>query len=223
MLVFKHPITDMFLTLSPKKIIEVNNIINKSSIVKPKIRMTTKRPLRKQIIIPISQDNSSIIGSNTNFHINIINRHLKDANSNNSANFIHVDKVSIIITTSITASEQDMRTIKKAIKNSKKINKDSVKSLHLPQSKSYLKILGLPYFIKNINDLITSQVFEEVLKESHIFKDIEFFLRPLLILIQLLFGLISGTLKQVQKQRALSTDGSMLVTSLPLFIVLGSA
>ena len=79
----------------------------------------------------MSQNNSNIIGSNANFHINDINRHLKDANSNNSADFIHIDKVGIIITTSITVSEQDMRTIKKAIKNSEKINKDSVKSPHL--------------------------------------------------------------------------------------------
>ena len=95
----------MFPTLFSKKIIEVNNVINKLSIVKLKIKMTTKRPLRKQIIIPMSQNNSNIIGSNTNFHINDINRHLKDANLNNSADFIHIDKVGIIVTISITASE----------------------------------------------------------------------------------------------------------------------
>jgi len=171
----------MFPTLSPKKIVEVNNVINKSSMVKPKIKMTTKRSLRKQVIIPISQNNSNIIGSNANFYINNINRHLKDANSNNSADFIHVDKVSIIITMSITTSEQDMRTIEKAIKNSKKINKDSVESPCLPQSKSYLKILGLSYFAKNTNKPITSQIIKEVLKESYIFKDIEFYLKPQVI------------------------------------------
>jgi len=94
------------------------------------------------------------------------------------ADFIYVDKVSTIITTRFTASEQDMRTIEKAIKNSKKINKDIVKSPCLPQSKSYLKILELPYFAKNMNELITSQIVKEVLKKSHIFKDIEFYLKP---------------------------------------------
>ena len=67
-----------------------------------------------------------------------------------------------------------MKTIKKAIKNSKNINKDSVKSPHLPQSKSYLKILELLYFAKNMNEPITSQIAEKVLKESYIFKDIKF-------------------------------------------------
>ena len=46
-------IKDIFLTLSPKKIVEVNNVI-KSSIVKLKIKMITKRSLRKQVIIPMS-------------------------------------------------------------------------------------------------------------------------------------------------------------------------
>ena len=40
-------IKNIFLTLTSKKIIEVNNIINKSSTVKYKIKMTTKEPLKK--------------------------------------------------------------------------------------------------------------------------------------------------------------------------------
>ena len=147
-------------------------------MVKPKIKMTTKGPSRKQVIIPMNLNNFNIIGRNASFHINNINRHLKDTNSNNLADFIYVDKVSTIITIRFTASEQDIRTIEKAIKNSKKINKDIVKSPCLPQSKSYLKILELPYFAKNMNELITSQIVKEVLKKSHIFKDIEFYLKP---------------------------------------------
>jgi len=121
-------IKDMFLTLTSKKIIKVNNIINKLSIVKSQIKMTTKEPSRKQVIVSMSKSNSIIIRSNVSFHINTINRYLKEANSNNMADFLHVDKISIIITTSITASAQDIRTIEKAIKNSEKINKDFIKN-----------------------------------------------------------------------------------------------
>ena len=101
-------------------------------------------------------NNSNIIESNVSFHINDINRHLKNANSNNSADFIHIDKVGIIVTIRFIISEQDMRNIAKAIKNSKNINENFVESPHLPQSKSYLKILRLSYFAKNTNELITS-------------------------------------------------------------------
>ena len=100
-------------------------------MVKPKIKMTTKGPSRKQIVILMSKENTNIIRSNPNFHINNINRHLKDANSKILANFICVDKVSIIITTNSTVLAQDMRTIENAIKNSDKINKNLVKSSYL--------------------------------------------------------------------------------------------
>ena len=62
------------------------------------------------------------------FHINNINKYLKDTNSNNSADFIHIDKVGIIVTIYITISDQDIRIIEKAIKNSKKINNNFVES-----------------------------------------------------------------------------------------------
>jgi len=90
--------------------------------------MTTKEPSRKQVIVSMSKSNSIIIRSNVSFHINTINRYLKEANSNNMADFLHVNKISIIITTSITVSAQDIRTIEKAIKNSEKINKDFIKN-----------------------------------------------------------------------------------------------
>ena len=140
--------------------------------------MTTKGPLRKQIIILMNLNNSNIIRSNASFYINDINKHLKGANSNNLANFICIDKVGIIVTTRFTASKQDIKTIKTAIKNSQKINKDFVESPYLLQSKSYLMILGLSYFAKNMNELITSEIVEEVLKKSHIFKDIKFSSKP---------------------------------------------
>ena len=53
-------IKEVFLTVLPKKIVEIN-IINKSGSVKPKVNMTTKKPLRKQVFIPISEDNVKVI------------------------------------------------------------------------------------------------------------------------------------------------------------------
>ena len=59
--------------------------------------MTIKGPLRKQVIVPMSKSNTNIIGSNTKFHINYINRYLKDTNLNMLADYI--EKIGIIITT----------------------------------------------------------------------------------------------------------------------------
>lgn len=76
----------MFLTTSSKKIADINNIINKSSLIKSKINMFTKRSSRKQVIVPISESNTNIIGSNASFHINSINRYIKETNLNTLAN-----------------------------------------------------------------------------------------------------------------------------------------
>jgi len=129
----------MFLTAFPKKIIEISNIINKSSLVRSKVNMTTRELSREQVIISMSKSNANIIGSNTNFYINFINRHFKDANSNTSADFIHVEKIGIIITTNQVASVQDISIIEKVLKESENINQDFIESSHLLKYKHILK------------------------------------------------------------------------------------
>ena len=136
----------MFLTTSSKKIADINNIINKSSLVKSKINITTSR---KQVIISISKSNTNIIGSNTSFHIDSINRYLKETNLSTLANFIHMEKFDIIITTNQAASVQDMNIIEKVLKEAKNVNWDLIESSHLSQFKLYLKILGLLYYSEN--------------------------------------------------------------------------
>ena len=84
--------------------------------------MTTKESSRKQVIIPMSEDNAKTIGSNANFYINTINRFLKDANSNILAGFICIKKSLIIITTNQVVSSQDISIIEKVFKESENIN-----------------------------------------------------------------------------------------------------
>jgi len=115
-------IKNMFSTILLKNIIEINNIINKSGIVKPKTKMTTKESSRKQVIILISEDNVKIIRSNANFYINSVDKLLKETNSNIIVDFIHIEKLSIIITTNQIASSHDMSIIKNILKESENIN-----------------------------------------------------------------------------------------------------
>jgi len=82
-------VKEAFLKLVPKKIIEIHNIAQGiSHKACPKLNMTTKGPSRKQVIIPISQDNSNIVISCANKHIFNINRLLKSTKSNVTADFI---------------------------------------------------------------------------------------------------------------------------------------
>lgn len=115
-------IKDSFPTLSSRKIKEINNIIHKSNMVKPKIRMTTKGPLHKQVIILMNKSNRKVIMKQANFHINNINRHLKDANSKNFANFVCLENHEVIITTNQTVSAQNMSIIDNCVREIENIN-----------------------------------------------------------------------------------------------------
>jgi len=52
------------------------------------------------------------------------------------------------------------------------IDSSDVISPRLPQSKSYLKILSIPYFVENTNLLLISDITEEVLETTYIFNNI---------------------------------------------------
>jgi len=57
----------------------------------------------------------------------------------------------------ITKSNSNLQEIEKYIKNSLQTNNDSITSPRLPQSKSYLKIVGIPYFVDKLNMHISSK------------------------------------------------------------------
>ena len=93
-------IKKVFSKLSPDKIIEIQNIVNKDGKKsKPKINITIKRLSRKQIIILISRENINVVILQANVHIYNIKRLLKTIKSNISADFICSNNKGVIITT----------------------------------------------------------------------------------------------------------------------------
>ena len=175
-------IKEMFPNLSNKKIEQIQKVIigpnNKS---KPKILMTTKGPSHKQVIIPIDNDITKEFGKKANLHITNINYALKAIKSSMIADFIHVDDKGIVITTNNIASGSDLQEIEKYIKNSLSSDTDKVSLARLPQSKSYLKIVGIPFISKKTNSRITSDKIEEILKNNHIFNNIILASKPCVI------------------------------------------
>ena len=55
------------------------------------------------------------------------------------------------ITTNKVASMSDLNTINKYTKNVNIVDPENIMASQLPQSKSYLKILGISYIKENIN------------------------------------------------------------------------
>ena len=129
--------------------------------------MTTKGPFRKQVIIPMSLLNTNRFMAKSNQHITNINRLLKDVKSNVLADFIYTDNKEMIITTNKVATNSNLKVIENYIKN---VNE--VMSPRLSQSKSYLKILGISYYIKNTNLPITPDIIEKIIQATYIFNDV---------------------------------------------------
>jgi len=145
---------------------------NKKKKIKPRINMITKGPSRKQVIISISTNNLEAIISQANIHIININCLLKDAKSEISADFICFDNKGVLITTNKATVVSDLNIIEKYVKNADNIDLQDISSPHFPQSKSYLKILGIPYLLENPNLLIISDIIKEVIKSSYLFNDL---------------------------------------------------
>lgn len=107
--------------------------------------------------------NANRIIDKSNTHIVNINRLLKNVKSNTLADFIHMNDKEMVITTNKVTITSDLNIIEKHIKNVDDIDMNKVMSSRLPQFKSYLKILGISYHIKDTNLSITLDIVERVI------------------------------------------------------------
>ena len=104
-------IKELFPALNAKQINQVNNIIKNNLKPKPHIQMTTKGPSRKQIIIPMSSDNNNSVMKNLAAHVVNINKLLRNAKSEVSADYICSDPIGISIVTNKVALQSDLQII----------------------------------------------------------------------------------------------------------------
>ena len=91
-------------------------------------------------------------------YITNINRVLNNIKSDIAANFIQLDNKGVIITTNKVADILDLQTIERYVKNINNIELNQVEALRLPQSKSYLKIISIPYILDDANSPITADM-----------------------------------------------------------------
>jgi len=97
------------------------------------------------------------------------------------ADFIHVEDKDIVVTTNNVLSGSDLQEIEKYIKNSLSSNADKVSMARLPQSKLYLKIVGILFISEKTNNQILSDEIEDVLKNNYIFNNIILASKPCII------------------------------------------
>jgi len=175
-------IKESFPALNTNQIDRVNSIVKGNPKPKPHIQMAMKGLSRKQIIIPMSGDNSAAFLKNSSAHVSNLNRLLGNAKTEVMVNFIRSDPIGLVITTNKVTVQSDLQIIGQYVKKSDNINKLQVEEPRLSQSKSYLKITGIPYFPngKSQEHLNISNV-ESALKQNHIFNDIKLASKPRVI------------------------------------------
>ena len=150
-------IKEAFPFLNAKKIDQVNNIINRQSKLRPHIKMTTKGPSRKQVIIPMSAENVSSFMKNLSANVANINRQLWNAKTDILVDYIRSDSNGITVVMNKVTQPSDLTIIDQFIKNSCDLNALQVEESRLPKSKSYLKIIGIPFYPHvNSQDRLTS-------------------------------------------------------------------
>jgi len=110
-----------------------------------------------------------------------INRILENIKLDIIMDYIRNNQRSLTITTNKVALVLDFNTIEKYIKSINSIDFDNVMIPRLLQSKSYLKILGISYLIKDSNISITSNVIERIIQFTHIFNDVILASKPKII------------------------------------------
>ena len=105
-------------------------------------------------------------------HVSNLNRTLKNIKLKIIINFVQSDSMSITIVTNKVASASNFQTIENYIKIANHIDLTRVEVHHLPQSKSYLKIINILYYQENSFSSIISNVVEDIIKQNHIFNNI---------------------------------------------------
>ena len=176
-------IKEAFPSLNAQKIDQVNNIVNGQNKTKPRIKMTTKRPSRKHVIIPMSDDNISSFMKNSSEHMANINRALRNTKTNVLVDYIQSDNTGISVVVNKIAQQSDLSIINNYVKNSNNVNSLQVEDARLLMSKLYLKITSIPYYPYSDNHptKLTLNDIENILKQNYIFNNISLASKPRVI------------------------------------------
>jgi len=174
-------IKEAFPALLDKKILEIHDaVFPKPDNKGRKIQHTTKGPSRKQAIIPISNNIKDTIMGDANAHIFQINMLLKSIKSTTRAEFICPCPGGVSINMNSVPNTSDLNTIERYLKSINGAGNNKVLAPQLPQSKSYLKITGIPYIQPNGNKL-TSDDITTTMKQLELFEPVNLAAKPRVI------------------------------------------
>jgi len=145
-----------------------------------KVQFTTKGPSRKQAIIPIHNDLAESIMGDASTHVFQINTLFKNVKLSMRSKFICLCSGGIAIITNKVPNPSNLSIIGNYFKSVEGINSNDIPSPRLLQSKSYLKIMGLPY-LRSDGNKITSKNVTDFMKHIDLFENVSLATKPRII------------------------------------------
>jgi len=118
-------------------------------------KMTTHGPTRRQVLIPLDTPTAEVVVANAATAVESCNRGLVEAHSKLRVELVRKAWDGISMSTNFVASAAELEVIKQWLKKVAGLAASTVVEPRLPQSKSFLKILGVPYWGNNSSLSIT--------------------------------------------------------------------
>jgi len=118
-------------------------------------KMTTHGPTRCQVLIPLDTPTAEVVVANAATAVESCNRGLVEAHSKLRVKSVRKTWNRISMSTNFVASAAELDVIKQWLKKVAGLAASTVVEPRLPQSKSFLKILGVPYWGNNSSLPIT--------------------------------------------------------------------
>ena len=136
------------------------------------LKMTTQGPTRCQVLIPLTPAAAEMIVANAASVVESCNKGLVSACSKLRVKSVCKAWDGVSISTNSVASAAELEVIKQWLKKTASLGKVTEVEPHLPQSKSFLKVLGIPYWNFKSSLPVTSAQVAEALSSSPLFEGV---------------------------------------------------
>ena len=136
------------------------------------LKMTTQGPIRHQVLILLAPATTEMVVANAASIVEFCNKGLVSACSKLRVESVHKAWDGMSMSTNSIASATELEVIKQWLKKTAGLSEATEVEPHLPQSKSFLKVLGIPYWDSKTSLLIIPAQVAEALSSSLLFEGI---------------------------------------------------
>jgi len=135
------------------------------------LKMTTQEPTRCQVV-PLDSAAAELIVANAASAVQSCNKGLVSARSKLRVESVHKAWDGVSMSTNSIASAAELEVIKQWLKKTAGLGESTEVEPRLPQSKSFLRVLGVPYWDSKTSLPVTSAQVAEALSSSPLFKGV---------------------------------------------------